>query len=204
MHVFQCQDCLTFHLGIEASLVPKGLMEHQIAEELTRHVQKVRGYGLSIGGYHTSGSGFWLSAAYWPQAQIFVLRSRGPQSALNALQEAFQSGVISPPDPGMLNPSSFLIYDAFLKSTPPVQPTSLSALLGSSSVSRTPKPGYRPVTLAAYQSVSQVSIKPPPPIATPAPEPARAHELGNTCPACGETVREKTLLTSTYLGCGCD
>ena len=181
-------------------------MEHQVAQELTRHVQKTRGYSLSIGGYHTSGTGFWLSAAYWPIAQIFVLRSRGQQSALNALQEAFQSGVISPPDPGMLNPSSFLMYDVFLKSNPPAQPTSLSALLGSSNVSRTPKPGYRPVTLAAYQALSQVSIQNPAPIvqSTPPPIVSAEPKLGHQCPKCGENFREKSLLTSTYLGCGCD
>ncbi len=204
MYVFQCQDCLSFHLGVDVSLVPKGLVEHQIATKLTQHVQQARGYAFSVGGYHTSGSGFWLSAAYWPQAQIFVLRSRGPQTALHALQEAFQYGIMVPPDPGMLNTAAFLTHDTFLRSSPALHPSSLSNLLASSSVSRTPKPGFRPVTIAAYQATVQTSPqRPVVPKKAPSALP-NIPKLGKTCSVCKQAFRKKDLLTSTYIGCGCD
>src|SRR3954466_12635765 len=61
---FHCEDCLTFRLGCLISDLPPGVSHAAAATLITEHVRAARGYALSIGGYHTSLSG-WLSAVYW-------------------------------------------------------------------------------------------------------------------------------------------
>lgn len=242
MAVLQCSDCLTYHVGADNQLLDPGTSGWQLASELTSHVRRHRGYSLSVGGYHTAGGGFWLSAAYWPRIGAFVLASRGSRAPLDALIDAIQHRVVTAPDPRMSQSSLYSVYDVHLSVVPPPRANSLGALLASSHVSSQPKRGYRPVTIAVFNPIAQgTSLRArsralgpgpasPPSLASPSSRgtaqttsqtaaassptpmlgsPAKARraagprKIGDVCPVCGETVSERPLLHSTFIGCRC-
>ena len=68
-----CEDCLGFHVGALASLLPPNMTGTVLARELSEHVRKLRGYAWSIGGYHytsriwhvTAWAGPWLVDERW-------------------------------------------------------------------------------------------------------------------------------------------
>lgn len=110
-----CLDCLA-HVGVLASLLPKGMYSYQVADQLSQHVCARRRYSLSIGGYHSKGPGFWFSAAFWTSCNVFLLdgeRSRQLGTDLELLMLAFQHGVLKPPVPGMLKAASFTVQALF-------------------------------------------------------------------------------------------
>lgn len=220
----QCEDCLTFRLGGLASAFASGMTPYVLASEVTAHLRLHRGYALSFGGYHTQGGGFWLSAAYWSTIGVFVLKSdRGLRSRqtsdVDLLVQAFSTGVATPTEPGMLHTNQYAAHRVFLNilSLPPL--TSAQALLSSPHVSPTPKRGFTEVTLAEYLPVSRRSStvsKRSTGTITPTfgssrtaagiipRAPIRSPQLGDRCGACGEVMGERWLLTSRYVGCGCE
>lgn len=216
---FQCEDCLSFRIGCPVGDLPPSLTHRQAAAELTEHVRRLRGYALSIGGYHTA-IGDWLSAAYWDQAGVFVLHtdrgSTAAKPALDVLIRAMQVGLVPVADAAMLDPHEYQTQDVFLSVCPPPAVTTLAALLGSAHVSHTWRSGDNKVTLAAFLPVARGAQAPAPsppaallqatpasPAAPAAASPVSARALGERCTICGDTVRERPLLLSSYVGCAC-
>lgn len=207
---FQCEDCLTFRLGCAASDLPQGVSHDQAAQLITDHVRKARGYALSVGGYHTVISG-WLNAVYWETAGIFAIRGdRGYSPSkpdLDVLIFAMQKGLIKPKHPSMLDSKEYVTQEVYLSVVPPPVVTTMAALLASPHISPAWKMGSCKVTLAEFlpvsraQSVTPVSAAPAP---ETAPPPQKAKKVaGERCPACGEIIGERWLLTSSYIGCRC-
>src|SRR5262249_29485608 len=71
--VVSCLDCLSFKVGVRRALLPAGSSSFTLAGQLTQHVRTLRGFGLSFSGYHARGPGFWLAAAYYARAGLFLL-----------------------------------------------------------------------------------------------------------------------------------
>lgn len=213
---FQCDNCLLFRIACAAADLPTGMTHEQAALEITAHVRALRGYRLSVAGYHTSIGG-WLSAAYWNQAGIFVLRADRGSSAsktpLSVLIDALTRGPMAPLDPAMLDPAQYAVQDVFLSVVPPPSVTSLAGLLASAHVSPTKTADHQKVTLAAFLPAAPAPSAPSPPVspagAAPSPtvsvpaEPALPLQPGERCPTCGQTVGERWLFTTHYTGCGC-
>src|SRR5262249_8590360 len=70
--VVSCHDCFA-RLGAPRSLLPSGATSSWLAGQLTQHLRKQRGFGLSFSGYHTKGPGFWLSVAYYNSCGLFLI-----------------------------------------------------------------------------------------------------------------------------------
>jgi hypothetical protein len=208
IEVVHCDDCLTYHLAVDRRLLDPGVRRWHLADAVTAHARRHRGYALSVGGYHVAGSGFWLSAAYWAHLGVFVLSSRGSGPPLDVLIRAMQHGVIPAPDPRMTQAQSYRLHDVHLSVVPPPVASSLSALLASSSVSTTPKRGFVPVTLAELKPAAGAAVAPRRSKrarkGSTASEPApRSLQIGERCPVCGEIWMERPLFRGTYVGCGC-
>ncbi len=212
--VVSCQDCLSFKLGVRQSLLPQGSLSHSVADQLTRHVRKLRGYSLSFAGYHAQGPGFWLSAVYYSSCGVFLLdgaRSRSLGSDLDLLMLAFKQGVAQPPDPKMADAQLYTTQVVYLDLTTPLGPVaSRQALLGSPLCQAQPKKGFHRVTLADYLPVASQAAKVAPAQAAPAVKavaasaaPARPLKVGDVCPVCNAVVRQRPLLKGTYIGCLC-
>jgi hypothetical protein len=191
-----CLDCLA-HVGVLASLLPKGMYSHQVADQLAQHVRARRGYSLSTGGYHSKGPGFWFSAAYWTSCNVFLLdgeRSRQLGTDLDLLMLAFQHGVLKPPIAGMLNPASFTVQALFHDGDRTLPNVSAKAdLLTAPGISVQPVTGWRKLTMAEFvASLPQAS-----------PAASAAATVGQFCPKCGAEIRERSLLNQTFIGCMC-
>jgi hypothetical protein len=217
----QCQDCLTFRVGSIATLLGPGMDRYKLAREVTNHLRAVRNYALSFSGYHRQGGGVWLSAAYWANLGIFLLKSdRGSQGVnqcpVDLLIKAFINGVSVPPLAGMCDPNNYTSRQVFLNAAVVSAPASARALFAS--LSQTSAPGYVAVTLAEYLPVSRGASAGVSSGATPAPAASHSRAsrsassrapavvprpLGSRCEVCGELVMERALLTSVYIGCRC-
>ena len=107
-----CLDCLSFKVGVLRSLLPSGSTSHTLANLLTQHMRRLRGFGLAFSGYHARGPGFWLSAAYYARCGLFLLdgaRSRPLGSDLDLLMMAFKHGVAQPLDPQIIRHTQSLM-----------------------------------------------------------------------------------------------
>lgn len=205
----QCADCLRFRIGTTSALAP-GHDPYSLARALTAHVQMLRGYALSFGGYHIQGGGFWLSAAYWATPGIFLLdaSNRGNSSSLplERLVRAFTNGVAKPPHPAMMDPKSYVTHDAYLNMLAlGTAPSSVAALLTSPAASQTPRQGFVHVTLAEFLPVASAPQAASNSSAAPAAQraPREPPAIGERCDQCGALVEERELFSSTYVGCLC-
>lgn len=215
-----CRDCLTFRVGALRSLLPQTLGAAALADELTQHMRALRGYALSLGGYHATGSGFWLSMAYYDACGLFLLdgsrstRSRPGVDDLDLLIQAFQQGVLRPPHALMTDPQHFSTEVVYVNFAAPVPVRSKHDLLSSPACRRAPHAGFQRVTLAEFQplarpaaSSASLGLLAPPAspsasvAALPAAAPARA--AGERCPRCGAEVRERPLFSGRFVGCLC-
>ncbi len=170
----QCNDCLFFRLGIDTTLLPPGTSTYQVARELSAHMRTHRGYDFSLSGYHTQGSGFWLSAAYWARYGLFFLgNTRGSSNGkppLDVLFEAIQTGLVANLHPNLTDRSQYICHDVYISVVPPPAPMPMAALLNSCHVSSQKKTNYVPVTLAEFQPIATqnsttqpaVALSPPP------------------------------------------
>lgn len=214
----QCEDCLGFHVGTLARLLPTHMTAAQLAHELSEHVRKLRGYTWSIGGYHYSHNRLWLSAAYYP-CGLFVLdasHNARRRKDLDVLIDAFRCGLVQPQDPRMTDPALYVTREVYLDMSAPIVPVqSMHDLLQSPLCSTSFRGQGRRVTLAEFQPLavrasrqrSSVRTAPPPATATTpfATSPAKrpAPRVGERCPICGEQIKERPSLTDTFIGCLC-
>lgn len=202
IEVVHCADCLSFHVAVDTQHLGPGVQRWQLADHLTAHVRQHRGYAISVGGYHVAGAGFWLSAAYWAQMGVFVLRSRNSMKPLGALLEAMKHGVVRVPDPRMIQPNAYVLHEVYLDVVTPVAASSVHSLLQSPNVSVTRRPGFVPVTLAALKPAAGAVVlgqAGSAPARTPRPGPS----LGERCDVCGQKVEQRPLFQGTFIGCGC-
>jgi hypothetical protein len=178
---------------------------YRLAEQLTQHMRKHRGYSLSVSGYWTKGPGFWFSAVYYPSGLFLIHgeRSRPVGSDLDQLILAFNHGILTPPDPRMIDPKQYAlqtVYGNFARVSATVK--TKQDLLASPQVRAQAQSGWQKLTLAEFLpvcSASQASAAKP--VAKPATP--KALKVGDICPVCGAVVRERPLLNGSFVGCMC-
>jgi hypothetical protein len=221
-----CQDCLMFHVGALASLLPPGTTQYTLAQELAAHMRAVRGYRWAFSGYHATGPGFWLSAAYYGDGLFLVdgSRNHGGAKDVDLLVQGFRARLAQPDDPGMLDPALYAADVVHLSCAPPLGAVRTKHdILRLSQCSLAPRQGYRRVCIVEFLPLTSklaasvpappaaipappplVAVHPPPvrPPAAPAP-PARVPRAGDVCPACGAEVKERPLFSGTFMGCMC-
>lgn len=212
----QCSDCLIYRVGATAAQLG-GPPYATLGDDLSAHVHALRGYSLSFSGYHLvpNGNGFWLTASWLPLPGVFLLsaqRRAHVPDPVASLIEAFRLGVAVPPDNGMLVATNYRTHNVFVHaSRHSILAPTVQALLVSSHFSPTRQPGFLPVTVAEYLPVASRAVAPAParrraaPAAGPVPVKAApaTRKIGDRCDVCGETVEERPLLISTYIGCAC-
>ena len=201
--VVSCQDCYA-HFGVPQALLPPGMDSYRLADQLTQHIRKHRGFALSVSGYWTKGPGFWFSAAYYP-CGIFLIhgeRSRPVGSDLDQLLLAFHHGVLAPPDSRMIDPKQFAVqtvYGNFANMSGAVK--CKQDLLASPQIRAGAQSGWLKLTLAEFLPLNtgasggagKAGAKPA----------AKALKVGDICPVCGAVVRERPLLNGSFVGCMC-
>ena len=158
-----CKDCLSFHVGSLASLLPAQMTSDQLARELSQHVRLLRGYSWSVGGYHYACNKIWLSAAFYP-CGVFLLdgsRNHDGRSDLDLLIEAFRGGLVKPQDPRMLDASQYGTQEVYLDMSVPIIPVrNRHDILRSQQCSPTFRVASRRVTIAEFLPM-QVSASRP-------------------------------------------
>ncbi len=202
--VVSCQDCYA-HFGAPQSLLPAGMDSYRLAEQITQHLRKQRGFALSVSGYWTKGPGFWFSAVYYP-CGLFLIhgeRSRPVGSDLDQLMMAFQHGILTPPDPRMIDPKQYAaqtVYANFAKVAATVK--TKQDLLASPQVRAQAQSGWQKLTLAEFLPLSTAAQAA---ACKPAARPAasKALKIGDVCPVCGAVVCERPLLNGSFVGCMC-
>jgi hypothetical protein len=194
-----CEDCLC-HYGVLSSVLPKGMNSAQLADQLSQHVRGLRGFTLSVSGYHVNGPGFWFTALYWASCNLFLLSgedARKHGTDLELLMLAFKHGVLKPPVPAMLDPKSFTVEEIYVNPRQLLSAIAVkSDLLKAPSVSLKPMKGWKKMTLAEF-------VPAPQPVATIVAPVSSAPTIGQRCPKCGAEVRQRSLLHKTYIGCMC-
>lgn len=212
-----CKDCLSFHIGGLAKLLPPQMTSDQLAREVSQHVRQLRGFAWSVGGYHYACNKIWLSAAYYP-CGLFLLdgsRNHDGRSDLDLLLEAFRGGLVKPQDPRMLDAGQYATQEVYLDMSIPITPVrNRHDILRSKQCSPTFRVSSRRVTIAEFLPMTTqlaspgVSVQPTPAtgvaVTQLAPSQAsRVMRVGERCPSCGATVEERPSLTETYIGCLC-
>jgi hypothetical protein len=213
-----CSDCLTFHPGALASLLPLGTTAFALAAALGAHVRALRGYLWAVGGYHTAGGGLWLSAAYYGGGLFLVdaSRNRSGRTDVEVLAEAFRAGVVQPEDPRMVDPALYTSELAYVSMASPIANVrSKQDLLASPQRSAAPRQGFHRVSIVEFQPLvtalapstqatlrSQAQAAPGRPAGARA-GPPRPLRVGDICPKCGAEVKERPLFTGSFVGCLC-
>jgi hypothetical protein len=219
-----CQDCLMFHVGSLASLLPPGMTQYTLAQELAAHMRSVRGYRWAFSGYHAMGPGFWLSAAYYGDGLFLVdgSRNHGGARDVDLLVQAFKSKLVQPDDQGMLDPALYAADVVHLSCSPAIAHVRTKQdILRSPQCSLAPRQGFRRVAIVEFLPLTTATaVSPAPPVVSPSttpPKPApvpppaavkpraptRALRVGETCPICGAEVKERPLFSGTFVGCLC-
>jgi hypothetical protein len=226
----QCEDCLSFHVGVLVKLLPAGLSSTQLARDLSDHLRVLRGYEWAVGGYHGGPGSLWLSAAYYSCGVFLINGERDSRRAtdLDCLIDGFKHHVIRPSDPRMLQAQSYRVQRVYLDMSKPIVPVrSVQDILSSPQCSPMYKPGYDSVTVAEFLPLTRATQPPVQPTlqataqarqatataqataqaarpAAPVTAPStRALRLGDRCPVCGELVKERPSLLDTFIGCMC-
>jgi hypothetical protein len=219
-----------FHVGSLASLLPPGTTQYSLAQELSAHMRAVRGYRWAFSGYHATGPGFWLSAAYYGDGLFLVdgSRNHGGAKDVDLLVQAFRAKLAQPDDQGMLDPALYATDVVHLSCAPPLGPVRTKPdILRLSQCSLAPRQGYRRVCIVEFlplttqltsPSGSTTGVPPviagaptPPPLVGTPPRPpvvaaaakSAAARPGEICPVCGAEVRERPLFSGTFVGCLC-
>jgi hypothetical protein len=222
MYHVSCGDCLTFRVGALSSTLAVGMTVYKLADAVTAHVQGLRGYLWATSGYHTAGSGFWLSAAYHGTGLFLVDGARNRSNSRNEVDlliEGFKTKVIQPEDPRMLDPALYATQTVYLSLSSPIGLVqSKQDILSSPQCSPVPKQGYSRVTLVEFiplvvgastslllppQSAAPASPQTARPPAPPASRKPRDLALGDICPVCSTVVQERPLFSGTFIGCLC-
>jgi hypothetical protein len=222
-----------FHVGALASLLPPGMSQYGLAQELSAHMRAVRGYRWAISGYHATGQGFWLSAAYYGDGLFLVdgARNHGGARDVDLLVQAFRSKLVQPDDQGMLDPALYASEVVHLSMAPPIAVTDKQSILRSPQCSLSPRQGLRRVCIVEFlplttginqapqangkampqggataSTPSSAAASPVP--AAPPPRAAtgavaRGLKRGDTCNVCMTKVEDQPGFMHTYLGCKC-
>ena len=202
-----CSDCLTFHPGAVATLLPLGMTSYALANALSIHVRALRGYRWATGGYHTAGGGFWLGVAYYGNGLFLVDASRNRSSSTDVemLAEAFKHSVVQPEDPAMVDPALYTSELAYVSMATPITGVkSKQDLLASPQRSATPKQGFHRVSIVEFQPLATAAaLRVPAPVAAQSALAPRPLRLGETCPKCGSVVKERPLFSGSFVGCLC-
>lgn len=217
----QCEDCLSFHVGVLVKHLPTGMSSAQVARDLSEHMRVLRGYEWSVGGYHGGPGSLWLSAAYYSCGVFLINGERDSRRAtdLDCLIDGFKQNVIRPSDPRMLQPQNYQAQKVYVDMRQPIAPVqSVQDILSSPQCSPMYKPGYDSLTVAEFlpltravpatqpavqvspQAKSTAAVKAKSPVTAPI---RRALRPGERCPICGEIVEERPSLTNTFIGCMC-
>lgn len=216
----QCEDCLSFYVGVLDKHVQPRMFSGQLAMELSDHMRNLRGYEWSVSGYHAGSASLWLTAAYYSCGIFLISGERDSKRATNldCLIHGFKHNVVKPADPRMLQVQSYRTHDVYLDMSKPIVPVnSVQDILSSPQCSASYGVGRRAgasrsVTVAEFLPFASVSAGKPRPAGTPARQAAgRARprgtrpvlRLGDRCPTCGEVVKERASLTETFIGCMC-
>src|SRR5580658_2356161 len=153
-----CRDCLTYKIGVLRSLLQAGTSADILADQVTQHMRRIRGFDLSFGGYHMRAGGFWLNAIYYATCGMFLIdgsRSRATGSDLDLLLLAFRHGVAQAPDPRMTDPQLYTTQIVYVDFSSPVHPVQAKQdLLSSPQCRQHPSSGFHRVTLAEFLPVS--------------------------------------------------
>jgi hypothetical protein len=206
--VVSCKDCFA-NLAAPTTLLPAGMDSYRLAEHLTQHMRKQRGFADSVSGYYTKGPGFWFSAVYYSCGLFLVHgeRSRPVGSDLEQLLLAFQHGVLTPADPRMTDPKQYAtqtVYGNFTNLSAPIR--GKQDLLASPGVRSGPQSGWQKLTLAEFLPLSAATAGGPGATAVQVvrkPATPRTLKVGDVCPVCGAEVRERPLLRGSFVGCLC-
>jgi hypothetical protein len=206
-----CQDCLSFKVAVLQSLVPAGTTIYTLADALTRHNRRLRGFDQSASGYHARGPGFWLSAAYYGSCGLFLLdgeRSRSQGSDLDLLLLALRHGVLTPTDPRMLDVRMYSTQVVYVNYGGPIGPVACRQdLLCAPQCRPQPARGFQRVTLAEFGPIAARARPGAPAPAAPAAArpaaPTQPLKVGDICPVCKAQVCVRPLLHGTYVGCLC-
>jgi hypothetical protein len=132
-----CSDCLTWHVGALTHQVPPSLHRPDaLADELSTHMRRHRGFVWSLGGYHSGGhpgAGFWLAAVCLGPGVFVVQPDRGrgqPSDAIDILIEAFRRSLAPCSGPGMLDAKEYSAQPIYLRYSQgdPITPDKASLL----------------------------------------------------------------------------
>lgn len=172
-----CKDCLSFHVGALATLLPAQMTSDQLARELSHHVRLLRGYAWSVGGYHYACNKIWLSAAFYP-CGVFLLdgsRNHDGRSDLELLIEAFRGGLVKPQDARMLDPGQYATQEVYLDMSVPITPVrGRHDILRSQQCSPTFRVASRRVTVAEFLPMQALAQPTSPPVVAGASTPGAA------------------------------
>jgi hypothetical protein len=205
--VVSCKDCYA-NLATPAALLPAGMDSHRLAEEVTAHLRKKRGFASSVSGYFTKGPGFWFSAVYY-DCGVFLIhgeRSRQLGTDLEQLLLAFQHGVMTPLDPRMTDARQYTtqtVYGHFATAAGPVN--NKQDLLAWGQIQSQARSGWQKLTLAEFlpQTAAPGNANAPAIRASRPGNAPRTLKPGDVCPVCGAEVRERPLLRGSFVGCLC-
>lgn len=211
-----CQDCRMFHVGALASLLPHGTTQYTLAQELAAHMRAVRGYRWSFSGYHATGPGFWLSAAYYGDGLFLIDGSRNhgsvsaPGKDVDLLVQAFKSRLAHPVDPGMLDPTLYAADVVYLSCAPSLGPIKTKKDIElHHQCSRTPRQGSRRVTIVEFLPLTMAVVSPIVLTVLPRSVPGRAapqwtsSDVGAICKHCNKRVQALTILNDMQFNCMC-
>jgi hypothetical protein len=196
------------------------MTQYTLAQEIAAHMRAVRGYRWAFSGYHATGPGFWLSAAYYGDGLFLIdgSRNHGGARDIDLLVQAFKSKLVQPDDPGMLDPALYTADVVHLSCSPPLGAVRVKQdILRSPQCSLAPRQGFRRVAIVEFLPLTTaVGAGPTPPPPRPAPAPnavpppsrrapaqPRTLRMGELCPICGAEVKERPLFSGTFVGCLC-
>jgi hypothetical protein len=205
--VVSCKDCFA-NFAIPTSSLPAGVDSTQLAAQVTQHLRAQRGFAQSVSGYFTQGPGFWFSAIFYP-CGLFLIngeRSRARGTDLDQLLLAFQHGLLTPVDPRMLDAQQYnvqTVYGNFAGASG--VPFDKADLLSLPQVRAQPVSGWQKLTLAEFIPLANATAAPAAKKPAKAAPPAKRVPLkeGDICPVCGQEVKKRQLLSSTFVGCLC-
>jgi hypothetical protein len=202
------------------------MTQYGLAQELAAHMRATRGYRWAISGYHATGQGFWLSAAYYGDGLFLVdgSRNHGGARDVDLLVQAFRSKLVQPDDQGMLDPALYASEIVHLSCSPPLGLVKTKQdILRSPQCSLSPRQGLRRVCIVEFLPLTTMAgnnkpIIAPPPVVKPSPSPppvaarppapvprapSKPLRVGDMCPVCGAEVKERPLFSGTFVGCLC-
>jgi hypothetical protein len=194
-------DCLIYRPAILVDVLGgPGVSSDAFADALSEHVRAFRGYLWARSGYHTGVNGGWLSVAYYGRGLFLVdaSRNRNGVSDLAALIDAFQTGVLTPEDPRMVDYALYDVEVVHLNMARPIPGVrSKSDIVSSPQCAMQPARGHHRFSLIEFLPLSSA------PVAEKEEHDVAGEIDDGTCPVCGAEIKQRQLLSGTFVGCLC-